>query len=146
MNFIVECVIGSGFLAAMIMDVREKCVYRFLWGIPSAGILFLFCQHPLCASEVLTILFYAVFQEALLSNLYGKADCHCFTISGAYLAVYYGGESLLYAILMHMILTFLLLCVVAALQKNIHSTGELRRHVAFVPYIVIALYLECWLF
>lgn len=126
-------------LAACVMDVKESSVYQFVWWIGGgAGCLLLLCQ---CVGYgvLLQMLLFCLLQELFFAKMYGRADCHAFSVCSM-IGAAFGLE--LSGFLIHMLLAFGLLGVVQGLRHNIAGNGNLKRPVPFLPYISVALLLQ----
>jgi len=129
-------------LVASIMDTREKCVYRMIWVLSCSMVIPMLILAEPSLDGILSILFWCILEEGLFCGLYGRADSHCFVVSGMYLACFCNGENYLFAFVCHKLIAFLLLALVSTVEGNIMPTGNLRSPVAFIPYVVLALYCE----
>lgn len=138
-------------LAACETDCRSREVYNLLWIV--AGVLWLvewIQTMPVNVSVDTALvsslgksrlgvpwppLFFGVLQQLFFCKFYGRADCHAFSCCGFYL--WLQGEGLS-TYLLQMLLALGLLGVVQLLRRNINSRGNLKRPVAFMPYITIS--------
>lgn len=153
----VLCVIAASFLMATVTDVVICNVYKFVWWIAwTAGLSLLlriiFSEvrntMPTCSSclelgerlrklHLEELLIFCLFQEVFFERFYGKADCHAFC-AGALLLCSFGGDMKEYLLIMAA--AFGLLFVAQAFKRNINSKGNLKRPVAFMPYITVSLW------
>jgi len=151
------CVIGGSFLMAAITDYASFYVYRFVWWIAGAAGLGLLLQAVLAKAGNITfsltalltvlkelhslhieeLLIFCLLQELFFDKLYGKADCHGFCVGALVICAFGGGMR---DFLLYMAVAFGSLAVVQAFKKNINRRGNLKMPVAFMPYIVTALW------
>lgn len=129
-----ELLFAGCILTATISDARTGRVYRFLWWI-AKGCAFL----RMLAGDVgiglwLELLVYLILQEVLFARFYGRADVRAFQAFAMDLAA--RGFGIRYA-LYHMFFAFFLLTLVQVFRKNIDRSGNLKRPVAFIPFITI---------
>ena len=125
-------------LLACITDIAICQVYNFVWWISGVAAVALLAGRGLGTSVVWEVLLFCVIQMTLFARMYGKADCYAFCVC----AVAEAGLGFeLAGFLMHMLVSFLLLTAVQAVQRNIGSGGRLKRPVPFLPYITAAFYL-----
>lgn len=120
-------------LFACLTDVKECYVYQFVWWLAGAvgGILLLLHWQK---ASLISLLVYLLLQEFLFCNYYGRADCHAFAVSAVVLCTLGGG---MMEYLMHMLLAFVCLGVVQMFAHNVNRKGQLKRAVAFLPYITL---------
>lgn len=120
-------------LFACLTDVRECYVYQFVWWAAGAagGILLWF---NLQQASVLSLMVYILLQEFFFRRCYGRADCHAFAVCAVVLCALGGGMT---AYWMHMLLAFACLGVVQMFAHNVTRKGQLKRAVAFLPYITL---------
>lgn len=132
-------VTAGGLLFACLTDVRYCKVYDFVWWMElTAGVLLLYSQPvqwPFVWGQFVCFLF---LQNCLFGRFYGRADVYAFCACGLLESVF--GIGLL-GYLLHMAGAFLLLTVVQGLRHNIGADGNLKRPVAFLPYIVLSFWL-----
>ena len=84
------------------------------------------------------LLFFICLQQFLFSRMYGRADCHAFSVCALHLASLGVG---LRGYLEQMLLAFLFLAIFQFFRKNIADNGNLKRPVPFLPYITLAFFL-----
>lgn len=120
-------------LAACVMDVKEKMVYRFVWVAASVAAVEYLLLQPVFGS-VTEYLLFAALQQCLFSRLYGRADCYAFSVCA--LVWMADGETFRTCVL-HMAISFILLATVQLLRGNVHKNGRLRDPVPMLPYIAV---------
>lgn len=140
-------VLAGCLLFACMTDCKSCEVFEFTWWIAgTVGVILLFRQ---CLAEsqialndslgvqqkLMPLFFYIVLQEFFFCRFYGRADCHAFAIC-ALVEASLGMGAMEY--LLHMLLAFVCLAVVQLLRGNIHPKGNLKRPVAFLPYITFS--------
>ena len=131
------------FLAAAVMDYRTCRVYRLFWWIAlGADILLWVCKaDTILYSRLPELIFFCLLQELFFSKMYGRADCHGFCV-GAVTLFCLGGS--LWDFVMLMAYSFGLLFVVQAFRRNINKQGNLKKPVAFIPYLTTSFLLYLW--
>lgn len=156
-------ILAGCLLMACVTDCQNCMVYHYVWWVGGAASIFLLgfswlgmfwkepsCREPLCpdcnydclklvvraaAERLFPVLLFALLQKKLFFRMYGRADCHAFTVcAAAECGIGLGMKEYL----VHMLLAFLLLGVVQGLQGNIGRKGNLKEDVAFLPYITIS--------
>lgn len=123
-------------LAATIMDLETKTVYRYVWVAacgPMAVLLGTADKLP-SAESGLQLAVFILLQQLLFSHMYGKADCHAFCCCAAVNVICGGGFA---GCMVHMVITFILLCLIQILKKNVTLCGTLKIPVAMLPYITV---------
>ena len=125
-------------LLASITDIAICQVYNFVWWISGIAAAALLAGRGFGTSAVWEVLLFCAIQMTLFARMYGKADCYAFCVCATAEAGLGFG---LAGFLMHMLVSFLLLAAVQAVQRNIGSGGRLKRPVPFLPYITGAFYL-----
>ena len=83
-------------------------------------------------------LVFAALQFGLFMRMYGAADGMVFLVCALFESVY--GDGLM-TYLLHMAASFFLLAVVQIGKKNVNRAGNLKKPVAFVPYITASVWL-----
>jgi len=128
----------SGFagclLAACIMDLETKEVYRYVWvtAIIPLAILLRTADKPVSTAEWTELVIFILLQQILFSRMYGRADSHAFCVCAAVFII--SGDGFAGGV-MHMAVSFLLLCIVQIYKKNVTALGRLKEPVAMLPYI-----------
>lgn len=131
-------VVAGCLLLACITDCRTCEVYQFTWWIAGiAGMIWLFIS--VAETDLCSLLFYCLLQELLFCKFYGKADSHAFVVCA--LVLYGMGGGFLDCIL-HMLSAFCCLTVVQILRHNVNRKGNLKRAVAFLPYITVSFWIN----
>lgn len=125
-------------LLACITDIAICQVYNFVWWISGVAAVAMLAGRGFATSTVWEVLLFCLIQMTLFVRMYGKADCYAFCVCATAEAGLGFG---LAGFLMHMLVSFLLLAAVQAVQRNIGSGGRLKRPVPFLPYITGAFYL-----
>lgn len=130
--------LAGGLLCAAYMDLRHCWVYNYVWWwcIPWAGILGL--TEGCGMHGMLAVLLFVMVQQFVFSKMYGRADCHAFSVCA--LAECGNGAGMV-MFLVHMLLSVLLLATVQLFRGNIAPSGRLRTPRPFIPYIITAFYL-----
>ena len=128
------------YIIACVQDLRTCRVVNLLWWISgAAGTVLLLLQRNGRIGEALPgLLFFICLQQFLFSRMYGRADCHAFSVCALPLASLVVG---LRGYLEQMLLAFLFLAIVQFFRKNIAENGNLKRPVPFLPYITLAFFL-----
>ncbi len=130
-------VVGACLLAAGVMDLETHMVYNYVWWAGGvAGVLLMLLRASEHWGAVL--LFWGV-QELFFGKMYGRADCHGFCVCALAEAALGMG---LQEYLLHMLWAIVLLAIVQLLRRNVGRKGNLKQAVAFLPYIVVAFWLN----
>lgn len=130
----------SGFvgclLAACIMDVETKLVYRYVWIAAFVPLLILFWTADKSPSQAgwTELMIFTLLQQVLFSHVYGRADSHAFCVCAMAFTIFGGGFA---ECVVHMAISFLLLCIIQVYRKNVTVKGKLKVPVAMVPYITV---------
>lgn len=143
-------------LFASVTDSLQCEVYQFTWWISGGAAILLWGYHmyyhnvsvvtgySVIAKSAVTIelflllLCYILLQEMFFVGMYGRADCHAFSVC-AVTECALGMDIRWY--FLHMTLAFCLLTIVQALRCNIGSTGRLKCEAAFIPYITLSFWM-----
>lgn len=143
MNGALWCVLAGCLLFACITDCRTCEVYNITWWVAggAASLLLWNGKSGIEAGCLLELGFFILLQQKLFSRMYGRADCHAFSVCAVAEAA--AGLSLT-GYLLHMLLAFTLLAFVQGLRHNIGRKGNLRRPVPFLPYITLAFCALLW--
>lgn len=140
-DVLLGCAAGS-LIAASVMDLWERMVYRFVWCLASgalAGVWFLQnCQGKPAGAAGWQLLLYIFVQQAVFGRFYGRADCHAFCVCALGMTVL-GMEWEDFTA--HMTIAFAGLCAMQFLSGNVTRRGRLKKPVPFIPYIVAAFWL-----
>lgn len=136
-------VFGGCLLLACITDYKTCEVYQFTWWIAGTAGLIILVQYLMLNEaekpDLLMLLVYCLLQEFFFCKFYGRADCHAFAVCAM---VAYGIGMDLMDCLIHMLLAFSGLALVQLFCRNINRKGNLKRPVAFLPYITIAFWIN----
>lgn len=125
-------VAAAALTAAVVMDLESCMVYNYVWWIGGgAAVLLLGMVKGGMEGE---LLIFILLQELFFCRLYGRADCHAFSVC-AFLENVMGMGMQMY--LLHMLFAFLLLALVQGVGGNIGTNGNLKQPVAFLPYITL---------
>lgn len=131
-------ILWCSLLYGCITDIKSQLVYNFTWwfgGLAAGSLLW----ESLCAGQPAAVLWhlavYMVLQFGLFARMYGRADCYAFCVCAIAEASLGKGLS---DHLVLMLLALFLLFPVQLLRRNIARNGNLRRPVAFLPYIATA--------
>lgn len=131
------------FLAAAVMDYRTCQVYRLFWWIALIADVLLWINRAdtLDYGGLPGLILFCLLQQFFFCKMYGRADCHGFCV-GAITLFCMGGS--LWDYLMLMLCAFLLLLAVQVFRRNINRQGNLKKPVAFIPYLTSAFLLYLW--
>lgn len=122
-------------IAASVMDLESCMVYNYVWWAATVVAILLM---GIGVREIpWELILFILLQEMLFCRMYGRADCHAFSICA--MAETALGMNM-QAYLLHMLLAFVLLAVVQGINRNIGRNGNLKQPVAFLPYITISFY------
>ncbi len=130
-------------LLACVTDLRICQVYNFVWWVSAAagmGMLAGTAGRGSAAARgaIPAFLLFCAVQGAVFSRLYGRADCYAYCVCALTLTALGRGMT---AFLLHMLSSFLLLCVVQIGRNNVGRDGNLKQPVPFLPYITAGFYL-----
>lgn len=133
-------VLAGCMIFACMTDIKIYEVYGFVWWIGAAcGAIGL--QENL--GKLPELVFFCFLQEKFFCRFYGRADCHAFVIC----ALVQSGMGLgLREYLIHMLFAFGGLAVIQLRRNNINRRGNLKQPVAFLPYITVSFWLNCYCF
>ncbi len=133
----VSCgVLASYLLTASITDLQTYEVYDFLpvvTALVGTGVVFMDFR----GSSVLSLLIFVCLQCFIFMGMYGKADVYAFMVCAMFESRFGLG---LMTYLMHMGAAFLLLGVIQGIRGNVSRRGNLKRSVAFLPYISLTVW------
>ena len=126
---------GALVLAAF-CDYCTYDIYDFVY-LPAlgSGIVMMFRCGDVAIKDLVIFL---ILQGVLFSRMYGISDCIAFSVCAIWIAAL-GGT--LPDFLIHMLLTVILCAVVQGLNRNINKQGNLKKGVAFIPYIAASMVL-----
>lgn len=129
-------------LWAVIMDVKTCRVYNLIWWIAgSCDVLLWLLDEGRTAECLPELIGFWVLQVYLFSRMYGKADSYAFCVCAGFTYSYGFGMR---QWLLHMLLALVFMTPVQAIRRNINSRGNLKKPVAFIPYIVLAFWALLW--
>lgn len=145
--------LAGALLAAAVMDAKTCYVYNYVWygSLPAlillqgevlrrcciqaadnAGAAPIF--YAVVSRHIAPVLAFVLLQQLLFARLYGRADCHAFSVCAVAVNALGGG---MLEFLIHMLLSVTLLAVVQAARGNISRRGCLITPQPFLPYIVL---------
>lgn len=131
------CVIAGSLMFACVTDCMTCEVYNFTWWIAGAsGIFRLFSGGE--EIMLLPLILYILLQQIFFTRLYGRGDCHAFCVCAmteCTMGISFKGY------LLHMLLAIGFLAAVQALRHNIERDGNLKKPVAFLPYITVSFWI-----
>lgn len=133
-------VVAGCLIFACITDCKVCEVYRFVWWIAGGCGVFCLQQNK---ENIPELVFFCLLQEIFFCWFYGRADCHAFVICAM---VQFGMGMGLREYLIHMLLAFGGLAVIQLFRNNINGKGNLKQPVAFLPYITVSFWLNCYCF
>ncbi len=128
----------SSLMLAAYCDYCTTEIYDFVY-TPAliAGVSTLFLKHVSQTHVVLTeLIIFILLQLLLFRHFYGFSDCIAFSVCAIWMASS-GGELYEYFILMT--IAYMLLILVQACKRNIDKKGRLKKPIAMIPYIVVAM-------
>ena len=129
--------LAGGLLAAACMDAVHSYVYNYVWWwcLPWAGILGLTAGGGF--HGIVAVLVFVMLQQLLFSRMYGKADCHAFSVCAL---AECGNAVGMVGVLLQMFLSVVLLTIVQLFRGNVTPRGRLREPQPFIPYIITAFF------
>ena len=129
--------LAGGLLAAACMDAVHSYVdnYVWWWCLPWAGILGMTAGGEF--SGIVAVLVFVMLQQLLFSRMYGKADCHAFSVCAL---AECGNAVGMVGFLLQMFLSVVLLTIVQLFRGNVTPRGRLREPQPFIPYIITAFF------
>lgn len=137
-------ILGGCLLFACITDCKTYEVYQFTWwlaGLAAVVIVLRTFGEKMSNPWLMlgNLAFFCLLQEGFFCRFYGRADCHGFVVC----AVATGGMGLgLREWLNHMLLAFLGAAVIQFMCGNVNKRGNLKRPIAFLPYITGAFWIN----
>lgn len=147
-NILFWSILAGCLILACITDYKSCEVYQFTWWIAGFATLLLMWKdlregNRLSFSLTILLLVYVLLQEYFFCKFYGKADSHAFVVCAGAL---FGLGMNFRDCLLHMLLAFGGLAVVQLFRGNINRRGNLKKPVAFLPYITISFWIKCGCF
>lgn len=153
MHNLLQCIllsiIAGSMLLACVTDCKICQVHQFVWwcsgaaAVALAGCLIVVSfVHGRYASFT-GLIFFCLLQQIFFARMYGRADSHAFCICAV---IAYGFDISIKGYLIHMLFSFLLLTVVQFFQKNINRKGNLKKPVAFLPYITVSFWIFMYIY
>ena len=136
------------FIFAVFSDLAMQRVYRFCWygvygGCGILGILKYISTNvsagEVCGNYLCDLFLFAFIQFVWFERFYGRADCHGFFAGACILALFDGS---FWDYVMQMAYAFGILLVIQLFRKNVNRRGNLKRTVAFLPYVAAGLLLR----
>lgn len=143
-TYVLFCIFKSlafGILMLATMLDMENCrIERIVWGgffgvIP--GMILCLCKMR-CRPDWGVLwqwVLFVLLQYLLFARMYGLADCHAFCSCAVLLFVSGRGIA---SMLVHMLCSIVLLGLVQGVKGNVNKRGNLKKPVAFLPYITTA--------
>jgi len=125
---------GGGMIALGILSFRWK-EKGLIIGCPGAHWLEILpygISTGKYGEMILDLVCFGLLQRFLFARMYGRADAYAFSMCSLVWASFGGG---LREDLIHMLVSVILLGLVQAIKRNVASSGNLKKPVAFVPYI-----------
>lgn len=137
LRLLAGCLLAGGLLSAAYMDRRNCWVYNYVWWwcLPWAGILGLTAGGGF--HGIVAVLVFVMLQQLLFSRMYGKADCHAFSVCAL---AECGNAVGMVGFLLQMFLSVVLLTIVQLFRGNVTPRGRLREPQPFIPYIITAFF------
>ena len=137
LRLLAGCLLAGGLLSAAYMDRRNCWVYNYVWWwcLPWAGILGLTAGGGF--HGIVGVLVFVMLQQLLFSRMYGKADCHAFSVCAL---AECGNAVGMVGFLLQMFLSVVLLTIVQLFRGNVTPRGRLREPQPFIPYIITAFF------
>lgn len=133
---ILLCVVAGCLLFACMTDSKTCEVFQFTWWPAAmAGVALWLSRGSVEWKMAVSLLCYAVLQELFFGRYYGRADCHGFVLC-ALVGTRFEWDMVDY--LLHMLAAFAGLALVQVARHNIARNGNLKRPVAFLPYITFS--------
>lgn len=147
-NMVFLSVLAGCLIFACITDCKACEVYQFTWWVVGSASLFFLCKRISEEGKwsiifLLMLLFYSILQEKFFSRFYGRADCHAFVVCAVGL---FGLGMNLQDCFVQMLFAFTGLAVVQMFRRNINRKGNLKKAVAFLPYITVSFWIKCGCF
>jgi len=141
MEAAIELSVLAGCLIFACMTDYKACeVYQFVWWVGGAcGILFMWGN----IGNIWELVWFCLLQEVFFCRFYGRADCHAFVVCAL---IQFGMGMGVREWLIHMLLAFGGLALIQLVRRNINGTGNLKEPVAFLPYITVSFWLNCYCF
>lgn len=135
-NVIGLSVLAGALFTACAMD-RESCmIYNYVWlsgGLAGIGLIL-----GNRVGKLWELVIFILLQEFFFAGMYGRADCHGFVVCAiAETALGMGMKEFLF----HMLIAFSLLAIIQGWRHNIGKNGNLKKTVAFFPYVTGAFWI-----
>ena len=116
-----------------VTDYYTKQVYDLLQLVACMVIMTCVLQEQVATVQGAELLIFAFVQGVVFKNMYGEADVMGFLICALSMV-----ERGIFIWTCHMGISFLLLGVLQGVKGNIGASGNLKRPVAFFPYMTVA--------
>lgn len=143
-----QCLLGifaGSLLVACVTDALFCKVYNFVWWIGLGAAAGLFWDYISNVDEwfaaciiIRNLVFFVAVQFIVFRKLYGRADVYAFVVCSLTGVVFGLG---IIGFFCHMLMAWMLLAVVQIVRKNVGRDGNLKRPVAFIPYITLAFWI-----
>ena len=131
-------VVSGGLLAAWVMDVETHLIYNYVWYLSGFAALSLLIFSGNFKEVWLDILCFILLQQLLFGRMYGRADCHAFSVC----ALAQGAFGMnMQEYLLQMLIAFLLLAAVQLVKSNVTGEGRLKISIPFLPYITVSFWI-----
>ena len=130
-------VLASYLLVATITDIQTYEVYDFLHIIGAFSGMAILIKRGVSLGNWQGLILFIGMQIIIFGRLYGLADCMGFCVCAIYISIR-NPSTLMY--LFHMALAFCMLGIVQGIKRNINGRGNLKKPVAFFPYITFSIW------
>lgn len=127
-------IVSGGLLAAWVMDVETHLIYDFVWWISGSAALLLWIVSGNFRAVWWDVFCFIMLQQILFGRLYGRADCHAFSVCAPVLGAF---GMTMQDYLVHMLISFCILTTIQLVRGNVDSRGRLKEPVPFLPCIVV---------
>ena len=127
-------IVSGGLLAAWVMDVETHLIYDFVWWISGSAALLLWIISGSFQAVWWDVFCFIMLQQLLFGRLYGRADCHAFSVCAPALGAF---GMTMQDYLIHMLISFCILTTIQLVRGNVDGRGRLKEPVPFLPCIVV---------
>lgn len=139
-------------LFACITDLKKCVVFQFIWWttiiILGAWFIYRIRQNDSASCiiqpevpfvlKIGELLLYILLQEFFFCRMYGRADCHGFSLCAV--ALFMCGINMS-GYVYHMAIAFGMLGIIQLARGNVNRRGNLKKPVPFLPYITLSFWL-----
>lgn len=129
------------YLFASYTDLRTYLVYNFTWMIAALAAVGLCILQRNRLGSLVDLGCFMLLQFKFFGKTFGKADMYAFLVGAICITSMGGG---LKEDLQFMLLAYVGLGIVQLLKHNVGRNGNLKKPVAFLPYITLALFSFVW--